>query len=232
MKMSTALFDKILENNLLIKGRLNFKKADLEKLYRALKKDNESLKKKRAHQEEIIKSNITKRNEINFLIKKNSESLQKSFYPSTNKISLLHKKQGEFYYLKARFYWEGKQREVQVGSIPNVIEIINSKISNKLVIGGKIIRVKNITWEQINKRPILIDAIKEISSIKAQEYILRRLLKEKLNNNDANVNKSEKIQLDSGDDKHTGINYEPVIEEEDESIEGVEWYKKWRRDNL
>ena len=72
------------------------------------------------------------------MIKKNSESLQKSFYPSTNKISLLHKKQGEFYYLKARFYWRGKQREVQVGSIPNVIEIINSIISNNLVIGKKI----------------------------------------------------------------------------------------------
>ena len=122
MTMSASLIDKILENNQLIKGRLNFKRADLEKLYRALEKDNESLNKKRDHQEEINKSNITKRNEINSLIKKNYESLQKSFYPSTNKISLLYKRQGEFYYVKARFYWGGKQREVQVGSIPIVIE--------------------------------------------------------------------------------------------------------------
>ena len=166
------------------------------------------------------------------MIKKNSESLQKSFYPSTNKISLLYKKQGEYYYVKARFYWGGKQREVQVGSITNVIEIINIMIVNELLPGVKIIKVKKLTWEQINKRPILIDSIKEIASIKAQEYILRRLLKEKLNNNDANVNKNEKIQLDSGDAKNAGIKYEPVIEEEDESIEGVEWYKKWRKDNL
>ena len=34
--MSTQLFDEILENNQLIKGRLNHKEADLEKLYRAL----------------------------------------------------------------------------------------------------------------------------------------------------------------------------------------------------
>ena len=27
-------------------------------------------------------------------------------------------------------------------------------------------------------------------------------------------------------------NYEPVNEEKDESIEGIEWYEKWRRDNL
>ena len=38
MKMSLPLFDEILEKNQLIKGRLNFKKTDLEKLYRALEK--------------------------------------------------------------------------------------------------------------------------------------------------------------------------------------------------
>ena len=101
------------------------------------------MKKKQAHQEEGIKSNITKRNEINSQIKRNSESVQKSFYPSTNKISLLYKKQSEFYYVKARFYWGGKQREVQVGSIPNVIDIINSMVQNKLLPGVKIIKVKN-----------------------------------------------------------------------------------------
>ena len=128
--MSAQLFDEILEKNQLIKGRLNFNKIDLEKLYQALEKDNNRLKKKQARQEEIIKANITERNKINSQIKRNSESIQKSFYPSTNKISLIYKKQGEFNYVKARFYWGGKQREVQVGSIPNVIEVINSMISN------------------------------------------------------------------------------------------------------
>ena len=65
MKTSEPLFDKILENNQLIKGRLNLKKYDLEKLYKALRKKNSRLKKKLDHQEELIRSNITKRNEIN-----------------------------------------------------------------------------------------------------------------------------------------------------------------------
>ena len=99
--MSTQLFDEILEKNQLVKGRLNLNKADLEKLYRALEKDNNRLKKKQARQEEIIKTNITERNKINSQIKRNLESVQKSFYPSTNKISLLYKKQGENYYVKA-----------------------------------------------------------------------------------------------------------------------------------
>ena len=227
--MSTQLFDEILEKNQLVKGRLNFNKTDLEKLYRALEKDNNRLKKKQARQEEIIKANITERNKINSQIKRNSESVQKSFYPSTNKISLLYKKQGEFYYVKARFYWGGKQREVQVGSIPNVIEIINTMIVNKLLPGVKIIKVKKLTWEQINKRPILVDAIKEIASLKAQEYILRRLMHDKLNIVDV---MDETIGLETEENSHLVAKHEPVYEEEDESEEGIEWYKKWRRDNL
>ena len=227
--MSAQLFDEILEKNQLVNGRLNVNKTDLEKLYRALKKDKDGLKKKQERQEEIIKANITERNKIYSQIKRNSESVQKSFYPSTNKISLLYKKQGEFYYVKARFYWGGKQREVQVGSIPNVIEIINTMIVNKLLPGVKIIKVKKLTWEQINKRPILIDAIKEIASLKAQEYILRRLMHDKLNIVDE---MDENIRLDIEENSHSVAKHEPVYEEEDESEEGIEWYKKWRRDNL
>ena len=232
--MSTQLFDEILEKNQLVKGRLNFNKADLEKLYRALEKDNNRLKKTQARQEEIIKTNITERNNINSQIKRNSESVQKSFYPSTNKISLLYKKQGEFYYIKARFYWGGKQREVQVGSIANVIEIINTMIVNKLLPGVKIIKVKKLTWEQINKRPILIDAIKEIASIKAQEYIIRRLMQDKLiimDKMDENVREDDNA-LDTSEIKHAVDKHGFVNEEDEESMEGIEWYKKWRRDNL
>ena len=224
--MSTPLSNEILEKNQLVKGRLSLKRIDLEKLYRSLQRDNNRLKKKQARQEEIIKANITERNIINSQIKRNSESVQKSFYPSANKISLLYKKQGEFYYVKARFYWGGNQREVQVGSIPNVIEIINTMVVNKLLPGVKIIKVKKLTWEQINKRPILIDAIKEIASLKAQEYILRRLMHDKLNIVDEN------IRLDTEEINHFAAKHEPVYEEEDASEEGIEWYKKWRRDNL
>ena len=155
--------------------------------------------------------------------------MQKSFYPSTNKISLLYKKQGEYFYVKARFYWGGKQREVQVGSITNVIEIINTMIVNKLLPGVKIIKVKKLTWEQINKRPILINAIKEIASLKAQEYILRRLIHDKLNIMDE---MDENIRLDTEENSYLVTKHDPVYEEEDESEEGIEWYKKWRRDNL
>ena len=190
------------------------------------------MNKKLTRQKEIIKSHISKRNEINSQIKRNSESVLKSFHPSTNKISLLYKKQGEFYYVKARFYWGGKQREVQVGSIPNMIEIINSMIFNKILIGIKKIKVKKLTWEQINNRTLLLNAIKVIASLKAQEYMLRRLMQEKLNVMDKNIHEDKSIRLDSEGIDHYDIKHEPLNENDDESKEGVEWYKRWRRDNL
>ena len=51
---------------------------------------------------------------------------------------------------------------------------------NKILIDIKQIKTTSITWEQINKRPQLINAIKVIATLKAQEYILRRLLAAKL----------------------------------------------------
>ena len=95
-----------------------------------LQKGDDRVRKKQAHQETMIKSQITNRNAIKLQRKRNLESLHKSFHPTTNKVSLLYKNQSGSCYIKARFYWEGKQREVQVGSIPIVIAIINTMINN------------------------------------------------------------------------------------------------------
>ena len=108
-------------------------------------------------------------------------------------------------------------------------------IVNKLLPGVKVIRVKELTWEQIHNRSNVIDGVREIASLKAQEYILRRLMKERLHNIDDfedNVHYEEDINLDSIESEQSSIKPEPVNDKEDELIEGVEWYKQWRKDNL
>ena len=233
--MPAPLFNEILEKNQLIKGRLNANQADLEKLYQTLQKDSDRLKRKQIRQKEIIKSTLAKRNEIKLQIKRNSESIQKSFHPSSEKISLLYKKMGDAFYIKARFYWEGKQREVQVGSIPIVLEIINTMISNKLLEGLKPVKAKKLTWNEINKRSDLISGIKKIASLKSQEYILRKLIYEKLNLleskdiPDIEENKTPEIVKDSSSPPvKIKTDNEGVTEMEDED----NWYDKWRKDNL
>jgi len=233
--MSAPLFTKILENNQLINGRLNADKSDLEKLFMVLQKDSERLIRKQDRQEEIIKSSISKRNEIKLQIKRNSESIQKSFHPSNEKISLLYKKMGDIFYIKARFYWEGKQREVQVGSIPIVLEIINKMISNKLLEGLKPVRAKKLTWNEIKKRYNLMNGIKKIASLKSQEYILRKLMFNKLNiigsKDISTIDKDETPEI-TRDNSQNPENYKSETVEVTEVEDGDNWYDRWRKDNL
>jgi len=233
--MSAPLVTEILEKNQLINGRLNADQADLEKLFVALQKDAERLIRKQTRQEEIIKSSISKRNKIKLQIKRNSESIQKAFYPSNEKISLLYKRMGDIFYIKARFYWEGKQREVQVGSIPTVIEIINKMISNKLFEGLKPIRSKKFTWNEIKKRSNLMSGIKKIASLKSQEYILRKLMFNKLNiigsKDISTIDKDENPEI-FRDNSQNSEDYKSETVEVSEPEDGDNWYDRWRKDNL
>ena len=233
MGISAPLFNKILKTNQLVKGRLNVKDSDLKKIYLTLQKDDAILGNKLSRYERLIKTQISKRNAIKVERKRNYETLQKSFYPTTNKVSLLFKKQGESHYIKARFYWGSKQREVQVGSIPIVIEIINNLIVNKILIDIKQIKTTNIPWEQINKRPEVINAIKVIATLKAQEYILRRLLAAKLKViEEIDEHDKNEFQVEVEEMKDTATENNFQNEENIKEIEGVEWYEKWRRENL
>ena len=233
--MSAPLFTDILGKNQLINGRLNADQSDLEKLFMALQKDAERLIRKQTRQEEIIKSSISKRNEIKLQIKRNSESIQKSFHPSNEKISLLYKKMGDVFYIKARFYWEGKQREVQVGSIPTVIEIINKMISNKLLEGMKPVRAKKLTWNEIKKRFYLMNGIKKIASLKSQEYILRKLMFNKLNivgsKDISTIDKDETHEIPR-DNFQNPENYKSETVKVKGLEDGDNWYDRWRKDNL
>jgi len=233
--MSAPLFTKILENNQLINGRLNADQSDLEKLFMALQRDSERLIRKQTRQDDIIKSSISRRHEINLQIKRNSESIQKSFHPSNEKISLLYKKMGNIFYIKARFYWEGKQREVQVGSIHSVIEIINKMISNKLLEGLKPVRAKKLTWNEIKKRSNLVNGIKKIASLKSQEYILRKLMFNKLNNigsKDIAAIETDEAPEIARDNYQNPENYKSETVDVTELEDGDNWYDKWRKDNL
>ncbi len=231
MKFSIPLFNEILKNNILIKGRLNIKNSELEKLYKSLVSDEKSLQKKLSNYEKKIKNQIAEKNQIKLERKRKIETLKKTFSPETNKISLLYKKQSDLYYIKARFYWQGKQREVQVGSIPIVIEIINSMIKNGIILNINIINDKELSWGQINKNNKIIDAIKKIASLKAQEYIIRKLLD--LNNYEDEAysinlkNKFEEKKIDAKISKNL-----KKEENNNENLDGIKWYEKWRKDNL
>lgn len=229
--MPSSLFDKILINNQIINGKLNVDERILKKVYSSINKKFEKLENKKNKQEQLIKANLKSLNNIKAQIKKNSESYNRVFKPSINKISLLYKKVGEAFYIKARFYWHGKQREVQIGTISSVISIINKLIEKKILKSLAPLTNNKLKWESILDNPQLINAIKEIASIKSQEYILRKLMKDDpllLRSIENKNNNQDFIDVDQeSTDMNSTDNY--VARDLDE---GESWYDRWRKDNL
>ena len=235
METVLPLLNKILENNQLVKGRLRVSQSELEKLYQSLENNTDQLKKKLHRQEELIRSQIRKRNRIKFQLKRNLESINKTFHPSKKNISLLFKKQGESSYIKARLYWGGRQREVQVGSIAIVLKMINNMISKGILSDLIKIRAKKLTWGQINKKPELIEAIKTIAAFKFQEYIIRQLLAGKINKIDSNIQNGERVEKSRPVEEEiekVHSEHERADTSQNAPVEKVDWYIQWRRNNL
>ena len=235
METVLPLLNKILENNQLVKGRLRVSQSELEKLYQSLENNTDQLKKKLHRQEELIRSQIRKRNRIKFQLKRNLESINKTFHPSKKNISLLFKKQGESSYIKARLYWGGRQREVQVGSIAIVLKMINNMISKGILSDLIKIRAKKITWKQIKQKPELIEAIKTIAAFKFQEYIIRQLLAGKINKIDSNIQDGKRVGkslLVEEEIEKIHSEHESADTSHNAPVEKVNWYIQWRRNNL
>ena len=83
-------------------------------------------------------------------------------------ISLLYKRAGSREYIKGRCWWNGKQREVQIGSIPVVLATIRGEKSRPRV-------TEDLPWAAMKQDRRLIEHIKELGRQKMRLYIARQL---------------------------------------------------------
>ena len=225
LALDSKLFKNIIDNNQLINGKLNLSYRELEKLYFSLKKKEARYKDRLARKYEVIQSNLDEISNLKNEIKYIKESINKITNLPKNKIALLYKKLGNNNYVKARIYWNGKQREVQVGTIPNILRLI-PKIKSKINFDTSIIIKENISWEKIKKEPQLIELIKFIASLKFQEYLIRKL--KEINNKKSIKTKSEQNKVKEDDYIDTDINKDYIESSDDLS----KWYINWREKNL
>jgi len=232
MDLPTPSFQDIIQCNKLIKGRLKTPVKSLEKLHRILLKENIRITKQVERENELIRSHLKKRTQLNIKLKRNAESILKSFYPSADNISLLYKKQGTSTYIKGRLYWEGIQREVQVGSIPRVIEMINILIEHKVISDLNPLTDTDITWELLTKNPQMLQAVKEVAALKFQEYILRKLA----TTADLDENEIVRTPDDQSESPPQELTESPPTHKQSETeeipTEGTDWYIQWRENNL
>ena len=226
MDISLSSIKEILINNKLIRGRLRFNQADIQKLYLEKIKQNQKIQRNLSKENKSIKSSLGKIKNLKSELKYCEESLQKAFYPSTKNIALIYKNIGKHYYIKARIYWQGQQREVQVGSIPIVLDIIQKMLDQGYLQDISVPKSGNMTWNQFKNKASLIDAAKEIAALKFQEYIIRKLLIE-------DIDKIEQRGMEKRKDEK--LESVLIVEKKQNELSDnkkYEWYTKWRRNNL
>ena len=226
MKIYFPSIKDILINNQLIRGRLCLTQADIQKLYLAKYKQNQKIQRNLHKEKQSVKASLYQIKTLKSELKYSEESIQKAFYPSTKNIALLYKYIGKHYYIKARIYWQGQQREVQVGSIPIVLDIMQTMLGQGYLQDISVPESGNMTWNQFKNKPGLIDATKEIAALKFQEYIIRKLLTD-------GIDKIEPRRKGKSNDEklQTALLVEKNKNEVSDNKK-YEWYEKWRRNNL
>ena len=218
MKSLSNLMKSILINNKLINGRLNMSISDMQMLLKSKQKINEKLQNELEKEEKKIKKASFKIKKIKLDLRKNQETLQKAFDPPYDNISLLYKKVGKNKYVKARFYWHGQQREVQIGSFKIILSIIEEMVKAGYLKNIEILNPDQLTWKGFNQNNKLVMATKQIAALKFQEYVLRKILNE---NNEKNIDEKKEVL--------TSFEIEEKLNNNDEKYD---WYEKWREENL
>ena len=212
----------ILINNRLVKGRLSLSIINIQKIYKVNQKLNDKIEVALKKEDKAISSALFRIKKLKVELHNVQETLQKAFQPSNSNISLLYKSVGKNKYVKARFYWHGKQREVQIGSFDVIIFIINEMMKSGYLNNISIRNSDKMTWEKFNKNPELVMATKEIAALKFQEYVLRKLYNESQEND---------VMKDGSNNKtvEKPSEYEKAFNIDDNKYD---WYEKWREKNL
>lgn len=143
----------------------------------------------------------------------------KLLFPHEFSLTLIYKAQGNIPYIKGRVYWDNKQREVQIGSIPNVISQIKKLCKDGLIPPIKGLGKKDIQWDYIKSTPEIESAIKYIGKIKFKQYVLKYFefpLEERKLHDRPKIKAFDKIS--------------PIIVETttDSKKISFDWYKNWR----
>ena len=212
----------ILMNNRLVKGRLSLSIIDIQKIFKSNKKLNEKIKAALDKENKVIRSALFRMKKLKVKLRNIEETHQKAFLPSSSNVSLLYKNVGKNKYVKARLYWRGKQREVQIGSFNNIISIINEMMKSGYFNNISINNSDKMTWKKFNQNSELVMATKEIAALKFQEYVLRKVFNESEGNDVIEPVSNQQTVIKSSE-------YEKTFNINDEKYD---WYEKWREENL
>ena len=139
-------------------------------------------------------------------------------------VSLLYKRRRGSAYIKGRCWWNGKHREVQIGSIPSVLAKINELIKRSDIEYLETLDDKELTWEVLKENSRLVQAIKELGAQKFRQYMIRKLQAEHFGGDQ----ETELSKVVTADLELERLESEVGVYEEDAADD---WYAQWRNQN-
>ncbi len=153
------------------------------------------------------------------------DALIRLLIPQKFSLTLVYKAQGNIPYIKGRVYWDNKQREVQIGSIANVMTQIKYLCEDGLMPHIKGIEKKTIDWDNIKANPKIESAVQYIGKIKFRQYLLKHFNFPKEKSHSAQLLQGDFIINKDEDKSDTDEHTQNLMESKD-------WYSIWRKDNL
>lgn len=139
------------------------------------------------------------------------------------KVSLLYKRMSGTAYIKGRCWWRGKQREVQIGTIPAVLKKLATLVNDGHFPELPGLDDLEMTWEQVLGNEPLVAAIKALGQNRLRQYVIERLQSELLESN------SPADQAPSNRASQQGAINKPLLTPD---APGMAWYEEWRQINV
>lgn len=200
--------------------------ALVEQLLEMMESERSRLEKKLVKSRGLVEKYQSEAKTIEPGLRALQDDLERAFGTKKINIYLLHKKSGGSTYIKGRCWWNGKQREVQIGSIRAVLTRINQMIADGAIDYLQPVDDLGLTWEQLRGRQPLVRAIREIGKIKFRKYLIRQLLLEY----PSHENESDRVQETPAELESEQLVAADMNIQDDTS--GNNWYEQWGKENL
>ena len=214
-----------INRNLVAVGEKGVSSERVEQLAKVMTSAKYRLEKKLGQNLRLAEKHQLEAKELESELKILQSDLEVAFGTKGFKVSLLHKRVGAASYIKGRCWWHSKQREVQIGSIPAVLNRINTMIRQGEYGDLKIMENGDLSWGELKSDEALVEAVKDVGRARLRKYIIKKLLSEHMDlGRDDEVLSPIPDEHDSG---HDSSSHQDVIEAYTD-----DWYVQWRRENL
>ena len=200
------------------------KKIDRSSLLKKLEKEKVKNKNILNKKNKLIKDIQNDIKKIKIKDKYLSKTIEILNSETIKSVSYIYKKESTNKYIKARFYWNKKQREIQIGSIEKVLSMIKKR-PMKNSKSKSIDITQFLSWDIFSKDKYILKFLNIIATQKIKRYIVSKL--------DRSVHKETDLAELTNiiPAIHKNLSDNPTKKTDSNKSFNKDWYSSWRNNN-